>query len=121
MLGPNKGLKDYLQQRNAINVLLALHHVPNPQWGKVKKYVLENLRVTSLSDYSYRRLCKELVKIRLARAVASGSLKNDYHLTERGHETAAIIEQALQRVERWRARAFRNKKTLGVDYRDRSI
>ena len=104
------GYIDYLQQRNAITVLRALHHIENPRWSLVKDYAIQKLGTRSLSDYSYRRLCRQLVKLKLAEAVERGPLKRDYHLTELGHETAETIEEALIRTERWRVRAEREDK-----------
>lgn len=110
MFKENNGLIEYLQQRNAITVLKALDHIPNPSWGLVKEYAIKELGAPSLSDYSYRRLCKQLVSLGLAKAVERDPVKRDYHLTESGHEAAKIIDEALRRVERWRTRAFRSRK-----------
>ena len=110
MFRKNNSLTDYLEQRNAITVLKALHHIPNPHWSLVKEYAIKKIGAPSLSDYSYRRLCKQLVALELAEAVKRDPIKRDYHLTKSGHETAKIIEEALRRVERWRTRAFKNEK-----------
>ena len=110
MFRKNDSVIDYLQQRNAVTVLTALHHISNPHWSLVKEYAIKKLGAMSLSDYSYRRLCKQLVALELAEAVERDSIKRDYHLTANGHETAKIIEGALRRIERWRTRAFKNRK-----------
>jgi len=110
MLKGNNGLIDYLQQRNAITVPRSLHHINNPHWSLVKVHATEKLGVSSLSDYSYRRLCKQLVTLELAKPVERDPIKTDYHLTDRGHATAKILEDALRRVERWHARAHLEKE-----------
>ena len=110
MLKKNSGLMDYLQQRNAITVLRSLHHIANPHWSLVKTYAIEKLGASSLSDYSYRRLCKQLVTLEWAKAIERDPVKSDYHLTERGHATAKILEEALRRIERWKTRARMEKE-----------
>ena len=110
MLKVNNGLINYLQQRNAITVLRSLHHIPNPHWSLVKVFAIEKLGASSLSDYSYRRLCKHLVTLELAKPIERDPVKTDYHLTDRGHATAKILEDALRRVERWQARARLDKE-----------
>jgi len=112
MFGNNNSLIGYLEQRNAITVLRALHHIHNPHWSLVKEYALKDLGARSLSDYCYRRLCKQLVALDLAKPIERGSMKTDYHLTEEGHETARILEEAVQRLEKWRIRALKSTKHL---------
>jgi len=104
----NNDLIDYLEQRNAITVLRALHHITNPRWGLVKDHAIKKLGAKSLSDYSYRRLCKQLVTLKLANSVERDPVKMDYHLTRSGHEMARIIEESLVRVEKWRRRVSKD-------------
>lgn len=100
----------YFQQPHAIDVLRALHHIPHPQWKLVKKYAVKKLKLESLSDNCYRKRCKNLVKLGLAEAIHQGGPKRDYHLTQFGHKTATIMEQTLQRIEKWRIRALKHHK-----------
>lgn len=108
MAEPN-GYLQYFQQRNAITVLRSLHHIESPHWSLVKEYATQKLGASSLSDFCYRKLCKQLVDLELAQTVKRGPLKRDYHLTKLGHETAEIIEEALTRIEKWQARAEKNQ------------
>jgi DNA-binding HxlR family transcriptional regulator len=116
MFVENNGLIDYFQQRNAINVLRALHHIDNPHWSLVKSFSIQKLGVSSLSDVCYRKLCQQLVALGLAESVARDAVKKDYRLTRQGHETAEIIEEAIIRIEKWRSRAQREpgKETRAV-------
>lgn len=105
MLEENVGMIGYLQQRNAINILRALHHVRNPSWSSIREYTIHELRARSISDVCYRRLCKQLVALGLAAFVERDPLKRDYYLTEQGHEAAEIIDEAIVGMKRWRKRA----------------
>lgn len=102
---------DYFQQRNAIIVLRALHHLENPHWSLVKKYAIEKLGTPSLADLSYRKSCKQLVNLELAEAVERDSLKRHYYLTESEHEIAEVIEKAFVRIEKWRVRVGKNRRS----------
>jgi DNA-binding HxlR family transcriptional regulator len=121
MRGNDNSLIGYLEQRNALTVLRALHHISNPHWSLVKEYAIKKLEARSLSDYSYRRLCKQLVSLNLARMVERDPVKKDYHLTHSGHETARIIEEALERVEKWRTRAFKNAKKSMINRENKGL
>jgi hypothetical protein len=106
MFKHNDDLVDYVQQHHALTVLFALHHIPSPSWRLVKEYALGELGASSLSDKCYRDRCKELVTLELARYVKRDPLKNDYYLTQHGHEAATEMERAFESVERWRTRAL---------------
>jgi hypothetical protein len=110
-------LKNYLEQRNAITVLLALHCLPNPTWGMVRDFALMELHVQSLSDYSYRSLCKQLVGMGLAEAIKVDRMKSNYRLTKAGHEAATAIDQALRLSELWRERS---RKQMGQRFPTKS-
>jgi len=94
----------YIQQRNALTVLIALHKLPNPHWRAIKRYSIENLKVASLSDHSYERLCKQLVEIGLAEPIKRSVRAYDYRLTQYGYTAAEIIEKALTKIESQHAR-----------------
>lgn len=115
----SNNLVEYFQQPHSIDVLLALHHLPNPHWSLVEEYILGELGASSISDYCYRCRCQDLVTFGLAKPVKRrgyGPLKKDYHLTPLGHKTVEIIEPALTRAERWRKRALKNiEKSLTHD------
>jgi hypothetical protein len=89
---------------------MALHHLPDPHWRAVERYSLGKLQVASLSDFSYRRLCKQLVEIGLAESFKRSEHANDYKLTQYGHAAAEVIEKTLRRIDMWKTRAAKNKE-----------
>lgn len=100
MSAKSRRLIDYVEQRNAVTVLLALHHLSSPHWKVVEVYSLRELGTVSLSWQSYKRLCKQLVTIGLAEYVERSTNARDYRLTKYGHQIASIIEEALKKISK---------------------
>ena len=97
------GIRDYLQKRHAIDVLLALmpsENEPYVGWKAVKMRLRK--QGITCSDLTYRARCKELVKLGLARADHIDPLKFDYVLTKKGISIAGILKRLL-----WEIRALK--------------
>ena len=98
MFKEQKNLVDFIQQRNALALLLALHHLSNPHWNTVEDYCLNELGLESFSWQSYDKMCKQLVRMGLAIRVKIRTNAQDYRLNDYGHQVVITIEEALDKI-----------------------
>ncbi|MHA1710955.1 MAG: hypothetical protein ACTSUS_02650 [Candidatus Freyarchaeota archaeon] len=106
-------LKEYLQKRHAIDVLLAM--LPSKTEAYVGwKAIKERLRRQGIiiSDVTYRARVKELVQLGLARAKFRDPIKRDYLLTPRGTEVALSVQAFLKTLELVKAPVWTNGSSV---------